>query len=352
MSSFTVRPYEPGDEEGIVSLFNAVFSEGNPDFAGRTVEEWRAIYLDNPAGVQTFVGTDPDGDVIANYSAIPAYCADRGERKMSMQAVDTCVDKRYRGRLSKKSVFVTIATEMIAYYSTPGRDPFDVYMWGLPNEQAFPVGTRIIGYKPVHCPMPSLVATVDDGWIATLDEAAGAGIDVIDWDGSADVAGTGIAPEVVIGELAALFERHLDPQALTIWKDPDYLAWRYRATSHVTYRAALAQRDGALVGAAIYRLGWAGQPVVPIVDWFGDGSDRAVTAALLASVGRTTLAHGGTRIETWTTPPTPLFGTLPSLGLTREDSRFNLCIMTFGEGLSPAMAKQHWAVTMGDSDIY
>lgn len=352
MSAFSVRPYEPGDEEGIVALFNAVFSEDNPSFEPRTLDDWRAIYLDNPAGIQTFVATNPEGEVIGNYSAIPAWCSDRGERAMSMQAVDTCVDKRYRGRLSKKSVFVTIATEMISYYSTPGRDPYDVYMWGLPNEQAFPVGTRIIGYKPVHCPMPALVADVDEAWVAAREAEAG-DVTTVDWDGASDdVAGTGATPGDVVAGLAGLFERHLDRDAITLWKDEAYIAWRYRATRQVTYRVALAQRGGELVGAAVYRLGWGGMPVVPIVDWYGDGADRAVQAALLARIARTTREHGGARLETWATPPTDHFKTLSTLGLSREDSRFNLCIMTFGEGLSPEMAKEHWAVTMGDSDIY
>ena len=104
MSEFEVRPYEAGDEEGIVALFNRVFSEGNPGFEKRTVEDWSAIYLDNPAGMQTFVATDPDGLIVGNYSSIPAFCHSQGQRRMSTQAVDTCVDKAYRGRLSKRSV--------------------------------------------------------------------------------------------------------------------------------------------------------------------------------------------------------------------------------------------------------
>ena len=47
MSSFTVRPFEPGDEQGVLELFNRVFAEGNPGFVPRTMETWRRLYVWN-----------------------------------------------------------------------------------------------------------------------------------------------------------------------------------------------------------------------------------------------------------------------------------------------------------------
>ncbi len=344
MSAFDVRPYEAGDEEGIVDLFNRVFSEGNPGFERRTVADWSAIYVDNPAGLQTFVATDDDGRIIGNYSSIPAHCHAKGRRLMSTQAVDTCVEKAYRGRLSKRSVFVTLATEFIGYYSTPGRQPFDQYMWGLPNEQAFPVGTRIIGYKPVHCPLPVHEVTVSGAWREQLAARAG----------SYDLADEGAGSADPLAELEALFLRHLDPDGLGLWKDAEYLAWRYRPRQGTGYRSILARRNGELVGAVVYRLGWMGQHVVPLVDWFGPGDDEGLLAALLGGVGDVVLEAGGEGfpLQTWATPAMAHLGTLSRLGFESQDSPFNLCIMTFGDGLDPEWAGRRWAVTMGDSDIY
>src|SRR5262245_54835266 len=213
MSSFSVRPYEPGDEEGILALFNRVFAEDNPAFVPRTMEAWRAIYLDNPAGVQVFVGLDADRNVVANYSAIPAHAVVKGERRLCAQAVDSCVDRAWRGSLRKQSLFVTIANEFIRHYSTEGREPFDDFMYGLPNEKAFPVGTRIIGYQPVHVPLHALVRDLASGdapaWIDTLRARAG-GVSVDEFTGG-DVA-----------EVAALFHDNLTGVPLGLWRDAAY----------------------------------------------------------------------------------------------------------------------------------
>jgi hypothetical protein len=344
VSPFSVRPYEPGDEVGILALFNRVFSEDNPAFEPRSLETWRAIYLDNPAGVQTFVATDSDGAIIANYSSIPAAAVVRGERRMCTQAVDTCVDKAWRGSLRKNSVFVTIAREFIAHYSTDGREPFDDYMYGLPNEQAFPVGTRVVGYQPVHVPLHALVHEVADGteaWIASLEaEAVAGGVEVAE-AGEAELAAT-----------ADLFEASIDETPLGIWRDAPYLTWRYRPRPDVQYRALVARRAGAPAGVLIFRLGWMGQPLVPLVDWIGPGADRPAHAALLAAALRIGTLAGARRFETWLTPNMSHHASLAALGLADEPTRFNLCIMTFAPSFDLDWAKAHWCFSMGDSDIF
>ncbi len=344
MSSFHVRPYEPGDEEGLLALFNRVFSEGNPAFVPRSMDSWRGIYLDNPAGMQTFVGLDADGHVIANYSSIPAASVVRGERRMCTQAVDSCVDRAWRGSLRKQSLFVTIATEFIRHHSTEGRQPFDDFMYGLPNEQAFPIGTRIIGYKPVLVPLHALVHDVTPasaGWLDGLMAAGAAdGVRVEEFTGTD------------VGPAAALFERHLADVPLGLWRDAPYLTWRYRPRPDCQYRALLASRGGQLTGLVVFRMGWMGQPLVPLVDWIGPGSDRAALAALLGRVGRIALDAGARRMETWITPNTSHHATLSALGLQSVPTAFNLCIMTFGSVLELEWAKAHWFLTMGDTDIF
>jgi hypothetical protein len=345
VSGFTVRPYEPGDEQGILALFNRVFSEDNAAFEPRTLETWRAIYLDNPAGVQAFVATDAAGGaIIANYSSIPAAAVVRGERRLCCQAVDTCVDRAWRGSLRKGSVFVTIAREFIAHFSTPGRQPFDDYMYGLPNEQAYPVGTRVVGYAPVHVPLHALVHDVGEGTgalVATLEAEAA--------DGGVTAAPAG---EQALAAAATLFETHLHEWPLGVWRDAPYLAWRYRARPGVDYRVLVARRGEAPVGVLVYRLGWMGQPLVPLVDWIGPGTDRAAHAALLAAVLRAGRDAGARRFETWLTPNMPHHASLASLGLVDEPTRFNLCIMTFAPSFDLEWARAHWCFGMGDTDIF
>ena len=137
-----------------------------------------------------------------------------------------------------------------------------------------------------------------------------------------------------------------------VFRDEAYLAWRYRDWPGIAYRALLARRGDELVGGLVFRLGWMGQPIVPLVDWIGRGGDRAAVAGLLAAVARITLDAGGSRLETWVTPNMPLAPTLAALGLVPEPTPFNLCIMVFSETFDLDWAKRNWHFTMGDSDIY
>lgn len=341
MSSFDVRLFEPGDEQAILDLFNRVFAEGNPAYVPREMSVWKHIYLDNPAGHEILVATDEAGAIIANYSAIPAHCAVKGQRLRCAQAVDTCVDAAWRGSLRRNSVFVTIARRYVELFGTEHDVYTNEYMYGLPNEKAFPVGTRIIGYKPVHVPLMRQFTEFEETWIGEL-AARAEGVEVVESDGSdADLAA-----------LEQLFLDNLHATPMTTWKDAAHLAWRYRDWPGVDYRCLIARRDGKPEAALIFRLGWMGQPLVPLVDWIGRGDDRALVAGLLAAVAGITIQAGGRRLETWTTPPMPQRDLLLALGMQEEPSPFRLCIMDFSEHFDFEWAREHWMLTMGDSDIY
>ena len=339
MEPFEVRRYQPGDEEGILALFNRVVQGDDPDYAPRTMATWRHRYIDNPMGYQVLVATDAQGEIIGNYSAMEMHCSVRGEKRRCAQAVDTVVDRAWRGALSKTSVFVTLGRRYLKEFCRPEGDGGNEYAYGLPNNQAFGAGTRILGYKPVHCPMPTQVMQIDEAWVEGLQKEAGqVTVTEDDW--------------TCLDEVGQLFLKHLDEVPLGLWRDSTYLAWRYRDWPDVRYRLLLAKRDGVLVGALIFSLGWFGQPLVPLMDWIGPGADEEMMAAVLAEVGKITLAEGGARLETWVTPNMPQLATLRRFGFVPEKSPFNLCIMVYARDFDLDWSKSRWFFTMGDSDIY
>ncbi len=339
MDPFEIRRYQPGDEQGILSLFNRVLTEDDPNYVPRSMATWRHRYIDNPMGYQVLVALSEQGEIVGNYSAMALRCSVRGEKRVCAQAVDTVVDRRWRGSLRKSSMFVTIGRTYLKEFCRGDGGDQNEYAYGLPNNQAFGVGTRILGYKPVHCPMPTQVVEFDASWVEGLaQKGAGLTVELDDW---------GALPEV-----EQLFLATLDEVPLGLWRDETYLAWRYRDWPDVDYRIALARRDGELVGALVFSLGWFGHPIVPLMDWIGPGGDSQTVAALLAEVGRLALAEGGGRLETWVTPQMPQLKTLRSLGFTEEISPFNLCIMVYGRDFDLDWSAAHWFFTMGDSDIY
>lgn len=337
---YLVRPYAPGDEQGILDLWYRVFKEDNPDLERRSPESWRQLFSDNPAGMQTFVAEDEHGAIIGNYASMPCFCAVKGEKRVATQVVDTAVDMAWRKTLRKKSVFVIMGREFLSYWTTRGRQPDNEYIYGLPNKRAFPAGVRILGYKPVLKPLNALVRSFDEAWVAELQER-GQGVTVEPFDVS--------APD----EAAALFEQNLDEVPLGTWRDAAYLRWRFRPRGEVTYRGLLARRDGVPAMAAWYRLGWADKAMTPVVDWIGPGADQAAVAALLAAAARTTRSEKGwDRLETWVMPHTSYWSTLCELGMDAEPTNFNLCIIDHSDDFDFAWARDHWFFTMADSDIF
>ena len=342
MSDTTIRPYEPGDEEQILDLFNRVFSEDNPDFEPRDMATWRHIYEGNPCGHQTLVGVDGDGRIVANYSSCPVKVRARGEDREATQVVDSCVDARFRALLGKKSLFIRIAHEYQRLYCDPEAPAFNDYIYGLPNERAYPIGRRMLGYTPVHCPLPRQVRVFDERWSDELAARAG-GL-------TAEAAGWEVLPTLV-----KLFEQHSLPRMeLGNHKTLEYLQWRYRDWPGAPYRLAVVHRDGAPAGAVVYRVGvpWETEKLVVALDWFGPGDDEHVVAALMSHLAAAGWDEGHPRFETWTTPAMPHRAQILDLGTGEDASRFNLCMVLFSPRYDIPWVKDHWWLTMGDTDIY
>lgn len=94
-----IRPYKPGDEEGIVKLFNICFSES------RDISEWTWRYQCNPAGRPAIVVADVDGEIVGHCSYQPARFLVDGAVKVGAQHCELMVRPDYRagqgqGRLS------------------------------------------------------------------------------------------------------------------------------------------------------------------------------------------------------------------------------------------------------------
>ena len=340
--SFKIRLFEPGDEEQCLDLFNRVFADDNPDFEPRDMDTWRHIYERNPMGHKTLVGTDLDGNIVANYSSCPVAIQVNGEARVATQVVDSCVDMAWRRSLRKNSLFITIAMEYQREFCDPAKPVFNDYIYGLPNENHYPLGVRLLGYTPVHCPLPRQVRAFDERYSDEL-MARAPGVTVED-----------AALADAVDTLGALFEAHADEMPLGNRRTADYLGWRFRDAPGDPYRVALARRDGEVCGGAIYRIGvpWEDEPVSVILDWFGSGTDEPCMAALLARIAAVAWEEQHPRLECWVTPAMPQRDLMRSLGFGEDLTRFNLCMVLFSPAYDIPWVKQNWWLTMGDTDIY
>ena len=332
---WSVRAYEPGDEEGIVRLFNEVFSEVNPEFEHRTLEEWYWQFRDSPLGNQTTVAVDEDGRIIGQYTSIPFRTWLRGREEVTSQIVDTCVAAEYRRSLKREGVFIRVATlyfDLFAY----GHPTVLCYGYPVPNAQR--IGVRFLGYIPVLTPVTSLAAEADPGLVDRLESAA-----------------AGVEPEPVerFGEDAdALWDRVKPEIGYTLFRNREFLNWRYADHPKVRYRLFRARRGGETVGVTAFRIGWIKERITPIVELFTAPGDHAAQAALAAAAARAAVEAEHPRLELWYPPSGRWFQVLREAGFREEPTRFNLINRLFADWMNNEWLMEQYFFTMGDSDIY
>ena len=164
---YEIRHYRPGDETRILETFNAVFSEGNPDYVPRTLEQWYWEFRDNPAGNQIVLAVAPDGRVICQYCCLPYFVNLRGERVKAGCGIDSFLDPGYRRGLKREGVFLRVAR---TYFREIGVHPITAFGYGFPNEKAYRVGVRMLKYHEIRKPQTTLFRNL---WERTDDADVG-----------------------------------------------------------------------------------------------------------------------------------------------------------------------------------
>ena len=133
--------YREGDDEEILRVFNRVFGDG------RTLEEWRWLYRDNPEGLQAHLARFEDGEVVSEFCAVPRRVLLKGAPAIFGEVVDSYTDPSYRRGLKRRGPFAS-AGEWFA--QTFGRYDRDAIMYGLPTPANFRIGKRFLGYTHVE----------------------------------------------------------------------------------------------------------------------------------------------------------------------------------------------------------
>lgn len=337
----TVRPYRPGDEASILALFNGVFDEGDPRFEPRTLEQWRWLYRDNPAGTQIVVSVEDDGAVVGHYACLPARARVDGEIVVAGQGIDSMVRADHRRGLKREGVFVRTAR---GYFEQFGHWPVCAFGYGFPNRQAYPIGVRLVGYKPVFRPLPTLYRNFfeegDDDAVGRETSAEAARLDVVEVDrfgATADELWTRLAPNF--------------PFALV--RDAAYLDWRYAACPWLGYRRFVVRERGGLVRALfVARTNWQRQPIGALVDFLGAPDDAAAVGLALRTTTRIARDAGQARVEAWFPERSPWFHHALGSGFRSEPCQYVLCVMLYRERPDLEWVRERWYYTIGDSDVF
>jgi len=138
-----VRPYRPGDEQGINNLFNKLFNKG------RTIDDWNWQYRDNPAVTDVahwvFV-VEKDGIIVGHYATMPVVMKWGKKRIYACHGADTMLDSSAKAGIKVLRDLFKANASASAEHSAFG--------YGYPNELSYRTVKRLFGYKDLGNMVP------------------------------------------------------------------------------------------------------------------------------------------------------------------------------------------------------
>jgi hypothetical protein len=262
---YDLRPMQEADVESVLAGFNAVFSEGNPDFVARTMEEWEWAYRKNPAGTRVLVAVK-EGEVAAHFSSLPVRVWIGGEERLFGQSVDSYVLPAHRQGLRRPGLYAKLVWEFQDLYG--GRDK-DLLHFGWPVWNAWRIGKALLSYEVVRTQNLLVKAVPADADQAILEgcERDGLRLEVIDrFDEQA----------------RWLWDRCSGAWGASAIRDDAFLNWRIFDHPKNDYTVlGVRDGDGILRGYAIFRFGaWIEPDMGLLVDWLVP-PDEPLVAGLL-----------------------------------------------------------------------
>ena len=332
-----IREYRPGDEAGILALFNRAFAQVDPDFEPRDLETWRWLYERNPSGRRIMLAVDPEGRVVAQYAGLGQRVAVGGRRLRANLAVDSVNDPARRG-LQHPGAFVR-AGRVFAQHFGGRTSSEDAFMWGLPEPPAWRVGRRFLGYQVVRN-LNRLVAEPSGN--GALEDAVGAVREVAEIPADVDL----------------LFERCAATRPALVVRDRAHLTWRWLERPGQAASVALAPGADAgtePLGLAVYRAGVLdGERTGLLCDWLvpADAGAGAVRAAVqLRNWALERARRDGLPLTTVFPETAPEFLDFQRAGFRVRATRRVLVARSYRRDVSVDWLRRNFFLTLGDTDL-
>jgi len=226
---YDIRPFRPGDEEGILATFNAVFGENDPAFVPRTRAEWDWAFARNPAGQRIWVA-ECEGVIAAQCAALPYRVLVDGKPASFTQGVDSMVHPEHRKGLRRPGLYVETAYPFFRQFGGQGAD---LLHYGWPVEPAWRIGRTFLGYEIVRTQI----------------------IHVRELEPGARELPRGVERlKRFDADVHALYLRCQAQWGASVIRDARYLNWRFADHPRFRYQLfAVRGAAGELVACAIYR---------------------------------------------------------------------------------------------------
>ncbi len=345
---WTIRPYQPGDEQAVVRLFHRVF--GQPI----TEAHWRWKLKHLPSPVENVWLAVHEGHPIFHYGGIPCrFHLPTGEQ-IAMVSVDGMTDPEFR----RRGVLTTVGRFI---YDT-WRDAGIPFTLGLPNDQwgsrtkalgweaLFPFRWLIRPLRPAailarRLGVPALshlhpLGTVwNRYWNRPLTPDATVTIEPVSRAGPAfDRLWAVCAPDIKV----------------SVIRDSQWVQWRYLTAPSQDYRVVLAQRAHQPAGYLAYRIKHTPRGTLGfIADLFTPRTDGNVRTTLIGQVLRIMQAEEVDAVFTLAIPKTRLYRTFRHAGFVFSQGAFTVQMVPLATDLPMETFRnpQNWYLAGGDFDV-
>lgn len=228
---YVARPYAPGDERSICQLFTRSF--GRPF----SLEEWTWKYRDNPVARPSlsWVGTTAQGEVVGHIGMLPMRLNFLGRPLIGCQSLDGMVDEPHRlGGLARLTFTGAVdsafkARELVCLLNMPNAQSLfglqqTMTLMFMMERYALPLGGRAHEALRQRMENPEPDAHGKRAFLSryALDERQ-------------DALWKSCAPQ----------------EHLSVWKDREYLEWKYLRRPNVQYQLLALEQAGALAALAV-----------------------------------------------------------------------------------------------------
>lgn len=325
MTHLSYRPYQAGDESGIIELYRTVF-----DFE-MTPALWRWFYVEVPMGPATrVVGVDERNRIVAHYALQPRQFWRRGSACTAGIAMGHMIHPAAR------DVSVVLELASIAYEAC--RRSGMAFLYAFPNAMGMPVHELLLDWTR----MPEQVEW--DGALSVLPSSKSTSTSIAVWDRWPDhdleLASSLTAPA------AAIAGR----------RTAEWIRWRFfdrpEHDPGQRYRLHVAGEIGTVEAyAALKRYDRDGIVYGHILDW--QAPDPNLAEQLFTSLSSSLIDWGAERFSCWAPGASTLQPLLVRTGVSETGQRSNFCLLDLRPSDdAPAAGTDDWCITMADSDIY
>ncbi len=329
-----IRPYQLGDEVGILAGHNKVFPTDDGEIKARSMAHWRWKFLDNPVDrVHVMVAEHEADGIVGTYVILPMRVLAEGEEVLGGQGMDNYVFPEHRRKGPRPGLFVNIGLEHYRQFGgkNEGQCRFH-YGWPIPNWR---IGQKYLRYE--NCrnfdflfmdPRKGASHTVPAGLTVTAVDRFGPDVD-------------------------ALFAKLAVDMGLVIVRDSIYLNWRY--TDHPDHDYTLLECRDAGAGSALRGIAVARKSdflfpgTMVLCDWLAAADDGDTTVALMGEVERRAIADGAPVVAAHFNNLDPRFLAFQDLGYQVFGTVYFTVVIPFD--WSTRFYREQWYVTAGDSDL-